>query len=143
MNKLQDRVGELLRQQLPYVFKPTDGPYHGGAARLDYLGCDGWGRFWAVEVKAVPATRKHYNPEVKGAQGLSPLQRQALYLIAEAGGRAIVAVWRGPKELYFFDYADLITENSWEWERAVRVVEWTGPKSVEHLDLVEAFYAFR
>jgi hypothetical protein len=114
----EKRVKSLLDSWLAYVFKPADGR-HAGAVKLDFLGCDHDGTFWAVEVKAT-GNQHWYTPNAQGARGLSPLQRRALDQIVDGSERraAVYVAVGKEKELYLFPWAAWRDKDRWPLEEA-------------------------
>lgn len=85
----QERTGKLLRNSMNYVYKPVDSQFHGGQARMDFLGCFGGGAFVMVEVKE-SNNQDLFSPFGSGM--VTPLQKQALDKVTSSHGIAYLAV---------------------------------------------------
>lgn len=150
------RVGMLLdpekHDEFMYSYKPVDGP-HGGQPKIDWLACDTQGRFWMIEVKCLPESRKSINLMTEVTAG----QRQGLAAVAwSETGIALLAVGQ-EKLLRIYSYWEVMAWMSEQWPTvdpsnpslllpldAARPIHlrWSGPKSWDHslFSLVESFW---
>jgi hypothetical protein len=98
------RIGLLLEPRLHpefvYSYKPYDSPMYGGQPRIDWHACDQLGRYWMIEVKSIPNSRRSINL----LSDVTPGQRQALSGVAKSDvGVPILAVGQN-RTLYLFDW---------------------------------------
>lgn len=138
------RVGILLdprfHSSFKYSYKPYDSAAYGGQPRIDWHAADEMGRYWLIEVKSLAAGRKTFS-----MHDITPGQRQGLDGLADTAlGVPLLAVGQDTT-LYIFDWRRIrwlydgspkspllpLTECSWK-------IPWTGPKSWQMYDLVEA-----
>lgn len=124
--KWQSRIGELLRQNCAYVFRPVDSQFYGGQARLDFLAMGQYGRFVMVEVKETP-NRKHFT--FKGVK-LTALQKHALTDVSEGGGESYLVV--GVKDTVYWYFWSAIhrfpDDQQIPFTLAAISMEWQGQK---------------
>jgi hypothetical protein len=113
----EKRVGSLLDTFCPYKYKPVDSPMHGGAVRIDWLACDNFGTFVAVEVKQVERTRVSLNLE--HPKQISPLQIEALNCIAEATTSLPILVIGRDDILYIWGWRHVWAQYQWRKREAV------------------------
>lgn len=150
----ESRVGMLLdpakRDEFRYSYKPVDG-LHGGQPKIDWMACDQMGRFWLIEVKWLPETRRSINLFTDVTAG----QRQGLAAVALSDeGVALLAIGQG-KLLRIYSYREVMLWMTDNWSmvdpnspnlllpvndetaRPIRL-PWSGPKHWDHslFDLV-------
>lgn len=126
MRRWQDRIGQLLRQSCPYVYRPVDSAFHGGQARIDFLALASGGRFVMVEVKETP-NQQHFT--FSGVK-LTPMQQGALTTVTDGGGEAYLAVGAGDRVLWY-DWAKISDREPSDrifFEDADWAMDWQGPK---------------
>lgn len=144
----EKRVGMLLdpekHDEFVYSYKPVDGP-HGGQPKIDWFACDHMGRFWMIEVKWLPESRRSINLMTEVTAG----QRQGLSAVGlSQTGIALLAIGQG-KTLRFYDYREVMAwlieyyddTRSLEQQSlllpvdgllAFLTLQWSGPKSWDH-----------
>jgi hypothetical protein len=144
----ESRVGMLLdptkHGEFVYSYKPVDGP-HGGQPKIDWFACDVMGRFWLIEVKWLPESRRSINLMKEVTAG----QRQGLSAVGlSEAGIALLAIGQG-KTLRIYSYREVML---WMTDHYTMqdpsnpslllpvddttcmplLLQWSGPKSWNH-----------
>src|SRR5690348_11109498 len=103
------RVSQALRAKTAYCFKPPDGAMYGGQPRVDFMFCTPQGKFGVCEVKAIPEGARKF--DINNERFMTPGQRAALTSVVHTEyGVAVLAVGRGNRELFLFDWDDIRTD---------------------------------